>query len=208
MRLYGLTGGIGAGKSTVADLLEELGFPVVRADEIGREVVAPGEPGLALLVEAFGRQLLGPSGELDRGRLAALVFADPRERARLDAILHPLVHARSTALFRQLEAIGASEAVYESALLFETGRNWEMAAVIAVTAPRALRIARTCARAALSPQEVEQRMAAQWPDEEKAARARHVIANDGSRDELRARVAALAREIRAERPPLPAAPQE
>jgi dephospho-CoA kinase len=208
MRLYGLTGGIGAGKSTVADLLEELGFPVVRADVIGREVVAPDEPGLALLVEAFGRQLLGPSGELDRRRLAALVFADPRERARLDAILHPLIHARSTALFRQLAAAGASEAVYESALLFETGRDQEMTSVIAVTAPRALRIARTCARSAFSPREVEQRMAAQWPDEEKAARARHVIANDGSREELRARVTALAREIRAELAPLPPAPQE
>src|SRR3954449_7923903 len=103
----GLTGGIGSGKSTVSALLAERGAVIVDADRIAREVVEPGTPGLAAVVAAFGAEVLGPDGALDRPALAAVVFADPQARARLDGIVHPLVRARAT----ELAAAAPSDAV-------------------------------------------------------------------------------------------------
>lgn len=184
----------------MADILEEFGFPVVRADSIAREVVALGELGRERLVEAFGNEVLDSSGGLDRRKLAALIFVDPARRALLNAILHPLIQRRSTEVFRRLGAAGAKLAFYESPLLFEIGRDREMDGIIVVTAPRAQRIARVCARDGLTPREVEQRMAAQLEDEEKNRQADYVIENDGSLEELRERVTLFARELTGEEP--------
>lgn len=198
MRLYGVTGGIGAGKSAVADLLEEFCFPVVRADLIAREAVAHGELGRERLVETFGSEILDISGALDRRKLAALVFEDPARRSRLNTILHPLIHQRSAEAFRRLEAAGAQVVFYESPLLFEIGRDREMDGVVVVTAPRDQRIARVCARDGLSPREVEQRMAAQLEEDEKIRQADYVIENGGSLEELRERVAHFVRKLEGE----------
>src|SRR5882672_4653179 len=99
LRVFGLTGGIGSGKSSVAALLRERGVPVVDADELAREAVTPGSPGLAQVIEAFGREILAADGGLDRKRLGALVFADPEARKRLNAITHPLVRKLSQERF-------------------------------------------------------------------------------------------------------------
>ena len=116
----GLTGGIGSGKSTVAGLLAARGAVVIDADRIAREVVEPGTPGLAAVVEAFGPEVLTPDGALDRPALAAVVFADPEARRRLDAIVHPLVRRRSA----ELDAAVPRDTVvvHDVPLLVETGR--------------------------------------------------------------------------------------
>ena len=119
MLRIGLTGGIGSGKSTVAGLLAGRGAVVVDADRLAREVVAPGTPGLAAVVEEFGPQVLAADGSLDRPALAAVVFADPAARARLDAVVHPLVRARAA----EATAAAPPDAVLvqDVPLLVETG---------------------------------------------------------------------------------------
>src|SRR6187200_1717728 len=116
----GLTGGIGSGKSTVSRLLEQRGAVIVDADAIAREVVAPGTPGLAAVTEAFGDGVVAPDGSLDRPALAAVVFADPEARKRLDAIVHPLVRARAA----EVAAAAPADAVVvnDVPLLVETGQ--------------------------------------------------------------------------------------
>ena len=125
MAVYGLTGGIGAGKSTVCQLLQELGVAVVFADDVGRQVVARSSNGLATVVAAFGEEILDNNGALDRRKLGSLVFSNPDKRRQLEAILHPLVKQHSQAMFRELSDQGQSIVVYESALLFESQRHHE-----------------------------------------------------------------------------------
>lgn len=195
MQLYGLTGGIGSGKSTVAAMLEGLGFSVVRADWVAREVVARGTPGHAQVAKAFGPGVLGPSGELDRHRLASIVFGDQAERARLEVIVHPLITQRSQEIFGHLAASGAALAFYEATLLFQNNREKEMDGVVLVTAPRAIRIARVSARDGISPAEVERRMVGQLSEQDLRRRADYVIENHGDLNTLRERVRVLAKEI-------------
>src|SRR5438067_2493506 len=161
MRLIGLTGGIGVGKSTVGDILEEQSIPVIRADDVGRDVLTPGQDGFNQVVEAFGPEILGGCGMIDRRRLGKLTFANPLVRARVDSILHPLIRRRSHEMFVALKGRGADVAVYESALLFALGRDREMDLVVLVTAPKQARITWVCARDGISFAEAEQRMSAQ-----------------------------------------------
>src|SRR5690606_23052905 len=146
MDVYGLTGGIGSGKSTVAELLEEYGVPVVAADELSRVVVAPGSEGLRAVVEHFGPEILDERGELDRRRMADVVFRDPERRRELEAILHPRIRDRFEQVLDALEKAGHEVAVYEVPLLFERNLQGEMKAVILVTAPIEQRVARVRAR--------------------------------------------------------------
>lgn len=181
----GLTGGIGSGKSTVSSLLAARGAVVVDADVIAREVVQPGTPGLAAIVEAFGDGVLGDDGSLDRPALAAVVFADPDARVRLDAIVHPLVRARS----REILAGLAPDAVVvnDVPLLVETGQAGSYDVVLVVQADAETRVARLVQRG-LTASDAKARMAAQASDEERRAVADVVLDNSGTPDELAAQV--------------------
>jgi dephospho-CoA kinase len=181
----GLTGGIGSGKSTVSALLAARGAVVVDADRIAREVVEPGTPGLAAVVDAFGPEVLGPDGALDRPALAAVVFADPGARARLDAIVHPLVRARAAAL--AAEAPADAVVVHDVPLLVETGRWEPYDLVLVVQADPETRVARLVRRG-LTEDDARARMAAQATDEQRRAVADVVLDNSGSPEELEAQV--------------------
>jgi len=184
----GLTGGIGSGKSTVAAMFSELGVPVVDADRVARDVVEPGTDGLAAVVEAFGDGMLGEDGRLDRAKLGERVFDDEAARRRLEGILHPRIAAASMARFAQLAEEGHPYAIYEAALLVESGRHRMMGALIVVAVDEATQVARVEARDALSAEAARKRIAAQLPLAEKVDVADYVIRNDGDRDETRAQV--------------------
>lgn len=188
MDVYGLTGGIGSGKSTVAGLLEEYGVPVVSADELSRIVVSPGSEGLREVAEEFGAGVIADDGTLDRGRLAGVVFADPARRRRLEEILHPRIRERFEQVLDALEKAGHEVAVYEVPLLFEKNLQGEMKAVMLVTAPEAVRVRRVCARDDVTETEVRARIAAQMPESQKRKRADYIIENDGNVDALRREV--------------------
>ena len=183
-----LTGGVGSGKSTVGDLLADLGAVRIDADQVAREVVAAGTPGLSAVVARFGDDVLGANGELDRAALAAVVFDDDAARADLNAIIHPLVAQRSS----DLMAAAAPDAVivYEVPLLAETGRSGEFAAVVVVEATLELRLARLAARG-LPEAQARSRIAAQASDEQRRQIADYVVTNDSDRSDLVPAVRAL-----------------
>jgi dephospho-CoA kinase len=181
----GLTGGIGSGKSTVSALLADRGAVIVDADRIAREVVEPGTPGLAAVVAAFGESVVGPDGGLDRPALAAVVFADPEARARLDGIVHPLVRARAA----EVAAAAPPDAVlvHDIPLLVETGQAGRYELVLVVQADLDTRVARLVARG-MTEDDARARIAAQATDEQRAAVADVVLDNSGTREELASRV--------------------
>ena len=191
MSVFGLTGGIGAGKSTVASLFQEAGIPVVFADDVGREVVSKGSEGLSAIVELFGPDLIDDTGNLDRRKLGGIVFKDPQKRTRLESILHPLVQNRSRSLFVQLENAGNQIIIYESALLFETSRHTEMHGVILVSASEETRIARVQERDSSNAEDVRRRIQAQMADDDKRKLCEYLIENDGDIERLSAQVASL-----------------
>ena len=186
MLRIGLTGGIGSGKSTVASLLAERGARVVDADRLAREVVEPGTPGLAAVVAEFGDGVLTAEGALDRAALAALVFADPAARARLDGVVHPLVRARAAELVA--EAPAGAVVVQDVPLLVETGQAGLFDLVLVVEAELETRVARLVDRG-LSESDARARIASQATDEQRRAVADVVLTNDGDRDALAAAVA-------------------
>jgi len=189
----GLTGGIGAGKSAVSQRLIERGAVVVDADTIAREVVEPGTPGLAAVVAEFGPGVLQADGALDRAALAAIVFPDAERRAALEAILHPLIAARSDELIASAPA--GSVVVYDMPLLAELVARGQRSlaeydAIVVVEAPAEVRVPRLVARG-LPQWDAEARIASQSSDEERRAIATHVLVNDGTLDELYDQVDAL-----------------
>jgi len=191
----GLTGGIGSGKSTVAARLAELGAVVIDSDQLAREVVAVGSPGLARVVERFGSGVLAPDGSLDRPGLGRLVFGDPAALADLNAIVHPLVRARSEALTAEAAGAGAAVVVHDVPLLVENKLAAGYDRVVVVEAPLSLRLQRLAGRG-LDPDTARARIAAQASDEERRAVADIVLDNSGSVAELRAQVdAAWARLV-------------
>jgi dephospho-CoA kinase len=190
--MIGLTGGIGSGKSTVADLLAERGAVVVDADVIARQVVEPGSPVLERLGERFGSDIVGPDGRLDRARLAERAFVDDESRHDLEAITHPAIGEE---FLRQVAAAPeGAVVVHDVPLLVESKNPARYAAVIVVEAPRALRLARLEARG-IAVADAERRMAQQASDDERRAVATWVIDNSGDLDALRARVAELWPEL-------------
>lgn len=178
LRLIGLTGGIGTGKSTVGRFLTARGFPVIDADELARVAVEPGTPALAEIAATWP-DVIGADGRLDRPRLARRVFADPAARTRLEAILHPRIVALSNARAAALAAAGHRAAFYEASLLVETGRHGELDGLLVVDAPEDVRIARVMARDGATAETVRARMAAQLPMADKRRVATAVIDNDG-----------------------------
>ncbi|AEH09554.1 MULTISPECIES: dephospho-CoA kinase [Protofrankia] len=185
MLRVGLTGGIGAGKSAVARLLAGHGAVVIDADQLAREVVAPGTPGLRAVVEQFGSHLLGADGALDRAALGAVVFADPDARRRLEAITHPLVGAQAAE--RMAQAPADAVVVYDVPLLVEAGLADRYDVVVVVEAPLEVRLARLAGRG-LPPEQAQARIANQADDAARRAVADILVDNGGSLEDLRARV--------------------
>lgn len=181
IHLFGLTGGLGSGKSTVAELFRSAGVPVLDADRIAREVVEPGTDGLAEVVRVFGEGVLRPDGSLDRGRLAALVFGDDAQRRRLNAILHPRIASRTLELAAALEEKGERVACYEAALLVENGLADAFRPLVVVAAPEEVQVARAVLRDSCTESEARARIRAQLPLQAKVAAADYVIDNGGDR---------------------------
>jgi dephospho-CoA kinase len=194
LKLIGLTGGIGSGKSTVAEMIRARGVPVLDADRIAREIVAPGTPALAEIAAAWPA-VVAPDGTLDRRRLGQIVFADPEARRRLEAITHPRIAARAAAEARALEAAGHRLAFYEAALLVETGRHREFDGLVVVTADEAAQLERVRARDGLPEAEARARIRAQLPLAEKVEAASHVVDNSRDLAATQAQVDALLRAL-------------
>jgi dephospho-CoA kinase len=179
LRVFALTGGIGSGKSSVARYFRERGVPIIDADLLAREVVAPGSPGLAQVVAAFGAEVLTAEGELDRAALARRVFADPAERAALERITHPRVRALARARFAELDGRGEPLAGYEVPLLFEAGLERDYHPTIVVSCSPAQQQQRAARRDGKTAAAIQARIAAQMPLAEKVSRADYVIDNSG-----------------------------
>jgi len=198
--LVGLTGGIATGKSTVSEILTRLGCVLIDADQLAREVVAPGEPALAAVVREFG-DVLQPGGALDRRKLAAIVFADPSRRKRLEAILHPAIRERFDARLDALTREGFEGiVVFDAPVMIESGGYKNVDRLIVVVTDEATQRARLVARDA-DAADGERRIASQMPLAEKAKLADHVIDNTGDRAATEARTrevyAALVRDLAA-----------
>jgi dephospho-CoA kinase len=193
MLRVGLSGGIGSGKSTVARALARRGAIVIDADAIAREVVEPGEPGLAAVVERFGSGVLGADGRLDRPALAALVFEDAAARADLNAIVHPLVAAETA---RRLAATPAdSVVVLDVPLLVEAAKSGYDVVVI-VESPEPVRLERLVGRG-MSEDDARRRMAAQASDADRRKVADVVLDNSGSEEDLEAQIDSLWAQVTA-----------
>lgn len=189
MRIIGLTGGIATGKSTVAAMLADRGAAVVDADLVARQVVEPGTAGLEAVAGAFGPEVVTPSGELDRARLAGIVFADAESRHRLEALIHPLILARIDDQVAGLVLSGPPLIAVDVPLLFEGGRQSDFpGGVLLVYADAATQLRRLRERNELDEGAGRQRLAAQLPIERKRELATWVIDNGGSRADTEAAV--------------------
>lgn len=176
MLRVGLTGSIGVGKSFVAGVLEELGCHVVDADQTAREVVLPGAPGLATVVEAFGSDVLRDDGTLDRQKLGAIVFSDQSKRELLNSILHPCIIARQDELLREWErADPAGIGVVDAALMIESGGYKRFDKLIVVHCRPEVQLERLIKRDGISETEARQRVSAQLSQEEKCKLADYLI---------------------------------
>ena len=196
MRVYGLTGNIGSGKSTVARLLRERGVPVVDADQVARDLVLPGQPALAEIASRFPG-VVAPDGRLDRKALGARVFADEAERKALNEILHPRIAAESGSRLAALAEEGRELAIYEAALIVENGLDALLDGLLVVTAPEDDQVRRVAARDGLAEAETRARIAAQLPAKEKAARGDFVIDNGSGLEALAAQVDRVLGALRA-----------
>jgi dephospho-CoA kinase len=194
MRRVAVTGGIGSGKSAVSAMLAEHGAVVIDSDVLAREVVAPGTPGLAAVVEEFGPEILTTDQALDRPAMGRLVFADPAARARLEAIIHPLVRAMAAQI--ESTAGAGTVVVHDIPLLVETGQQDGFDTVVVVDAPPEVQVARLTAQRGMSEAEARSRIAAQASRDQRLAVADHVVTNDGSLAELRATVDELWEDLR------------
>jgi dephospho-CoA kinase len=186
VKLVGLTGGIGAGKSTVSDLLRRKGAVLVDADQITRELQQPGQPVLGAIVDRFGTDVLAPDGTLDRPALASIVFADPDALAALNGIVHPAVGAE---IARRVEAERGTDhvVVLDIPLLVESGREG-LAGIVVVDVDPDVAVARLVAGRGFSEEDARARIANQASREERTAKADQVIDNSGDLDALARRV--------------------
>jgi dephospho-CoA kinase len=187
--LVGLTGGIATGKSTVTAMLASPSVRVVDADVLAREVVEPGTPAYRQVVAEFGREVLQPDGRLDRVRLGEIVFPDPANRKRLEAITHPAIRARFEKIMADLERAGFDGLlIWDASLLVESGGNKNMDRVVVVTTDPATQLRRLMERDRCSEEAARARTASQMPLAIKARYADYVIDNSGTREQTEARV--------------------
>ena len=195
LKVIGLTGGIGSGKSTVAKLIGELGVPVLDADQLAREVVEPGRPALAEVAAAWP-EAIGPDGKVARKRLADIVFADPAQRLRLEAIMHPRIQALADERLAELARKGHALAFYEASLLVESGRYKDFDGLVVVTASPETQLERVLARGDLSEAEAQARIDAQLPLLAKVRVATHLVDNDGELEATKSQVERLLAGLR------------
>ncbi len=195
MHLFGLTGGIASGKSQVARRFRERGVPVIDADQLAREVVLPGSPGLAEVVSAFGAEVLSQDGTLDRKKMGALIFSDESKRALLNGILHPRIGALGVQRAQELAEAGHELVGYEAALLVENGLSNAFRPLVVVAAPASIQAERTAARDGVTEAEALARIQAQIPLDEKVRVADVVVQNSGSLAELEAGADLALREV-------------
>lgn len=198
MYIVGLTGNVAAGKSAVARIWRESGVPVVSADELAREAVAPGSSGLDAVVETFGPHLVQEDGTLDRSALRTRVFGDAEARTRLEEILHPRIQDLRDAWLDAQDENGESLVVAEIPLLYEVAAQGEVDGVVLVDAPEPLRLERMMAHRGLTREESLQIMAAQMDPRAKRRQADWILENDGSLELLRKRAEELLQSIRHE----------
>ena len=192
MRVLGLTGGIGSGKSMVAQMFARLGAVVIDADQLAREVVEPGQPALQEIAATFGSDVLLPDGRLNRPKLAGIIFADAAERAKLDAITHPRIRARMDEEIK-VRRSGPGVLIADIPLLYENDRTQTVEKVIVVWVDPKTQLLRIRQRDGLSADAARQRIDAQMPLDAKRDRADYVIDNSGSRDDTRRQVEAIYR---------------
>lgn len=190
MKIIGLTGGIATGKTTVARFLEELGAVVIDADQLSRDLVAPGSPTLAKVEALFGSAVLTPDGSLDRQAVRGLVFGDPLKRKQLEAIMHPAIKVLSEQRLADAQARGAAVAVYMAPLLIEAQAIDRVDEVWVVTLRPEVQLERLMARDRCSREQAVQIISAQMPLAEKEAYGVVVIDNSGSPEQTRDQVRA------------------
>lgn len=188
MKIIGLTGGIGSGKSTVAQLFVEEGFPLIDADVIAREVVAAGQPALQELADVFGADILEPSGELNRQLLAQRAFADRETTDKLNAITHPRIQQRTQELFDAYREKDVEAVIYDMPLLVDNGLDRAMDWVIVVDVTAEERIRRVVEYRGLDEEDAQRRVKAQIPDGLRLAAADSVIDNNAAIDNLKPQV--------------------
>ncbi len=197
MKLIGLTGGIGSGKSTVAKLLVQEGWVLVDADRIARDIVEPGQPALTELAEAFGQDILLPDGSLDRGLLASRAFASREKTDLLNSITHPRIQEETQARFEAARQGGAEFVVYDMPLLVDKGLHRDMDATIVVDVDAEERVRRLVEYRGLEESDARRRIAAQIPDDVRRAAADFVIDNNGPREALDGQVAGVVEKLHA-----------
>lgn len=195
MKIIGLTGGIGSGKSTVAEQLAAHGLPIIDADKLAREVVEPGQPALADLAEAFGPDVLDGDGALRRSELAARAFVDKKHTELLNSITHPRIAQLRDQRFAEAEAAGAPAAVYDNPLLIEQGLAEDCDLVVVVHVDVEKRVRRLVENRGLTEDDVRRRIDQQLDDETRKAAADIVIDNNGDRSDLAQQVDLLYERI-------------
>ncbi len=191
VKIIGITGDIGAGKTEVSRILEGLGAEVISADAMGRLAYAPGTEGWRRVVEEFGEEVLAPGGEVDRTKLGVTVFSDERRLRKLNAIVHPLIRSMVEKRLEELGDRGAPVAVVEVVLLLEAGWAGLVDEVWVVAADEDVAVARAAARSGLELEAIRARARAQMPQSERVARADVVVENNESLESLRVRVSEL-----------------
>jgi len=196
MKKVGLTGGIGSGKSTVARMLGGAGFAVVDADQVARDIMTPSSPVLEEVAAAFGADLIGDDGVLDRGELARRAFATTEDTQRLNAITHPAIRAESERRFAAAEEAGEQAVIYDMPLLVDLGLNQDMDLTVVVDVDKEERIRRLVDKRGLDEADARARMAQQIDDATRLAAADVVIDNNGLLDALEPQVAALIKKIK------------
>jgi dephospho-CoA kinase len=193
MRVVGLTGNFGSGKSTVAGMFRNAGIPVIDADRISREVTAPGGRAYRDVVGEFGEGVLLPDGAIDRKRLGEMVFADPERRARLEAITHPAILEAMKEALSGFSREGHAVVIVEAALIHESGRKGLFGEVISVRCDGETQLCRATSRDGITREQAAARIRAQMDPADKARRSAHVIDNSGSLEETRRQVERIAR---------------
>lgn len=197
--IVGLTGGIATGKSLVTGELRRLGAAVVDADAVAKEVVEPGKPACAEIVEAFGPGVLKPDGSIDRKKLGQVIFSDPAARERLNAITHPRIRERIKEETTHLVNEGAGLIVLDIALLIETGVRYEVDRIVVVYADPAQQVERLMQRDSVSRDEAKKRISCQMDIKEKADYADYVIDNSGTKEETIEQTRALFIELQGQK---------
>ena len=191
MRVIGLTGGIGTGKSTASEYLRKQGFSIIDADRISREIVEPGTLLLKELEKNFGSGIIKDDGTLDRKALAAIVFSDKEKKSRLDGLMHGHILDEIERKISESQSGEGRGIIVDAPLLFETGLEKKCDQVWLITADDKLRILRVCERDGMDPEEVRARIQNQMADEEKKERAHRIVDNSGSKEALLAQLAEL-----------------